>query len=87
MELEIPNPNGLPPEGPKHNQTPLDQPMPKPEIKITNPAIVAQMPGPKPLSLEAAEKVDKWVIARGLAQNTSQQEFFELSTRSSPLPL
>ncbi len=80
MELEIPNPNGLPPEGPKHNQTPLDQPMPKPEIKITNPAIVAQMPGPKPLSLEAAEKVKKWMIARGLAQNTSQQEFFELSS-------
>jgi hypothetical protein len=80
MELEIPNPNGLPPEGPKHNQTPLDQPMPKPEIKITNPAIVAQMPGPKPLSLEAAEKVKKWMNARGLAQNSSQQEFFELSS-------
>jgi len=74
MELEIPNPNGLPPEGPKHNQTPLEQPMPKPEIKITNPAILAQMPGSKPLSLEAAEEVRKWMIARGLAQNTSQQE-------------
>ncbi len=36
MKLEIPNPNGLPPEGPKHNQPPLEQPMPKPEIKITN---------------------------------------------------
>ena len=33
--------------------------MPKPEIKITNPDIVAQMPGPKPLSFEAAEEVDK----------------------------
>jgi hypothetical protein len=80
MELEIPNPNGLPLEGRKLNITPLGTPVPKPEIKITNPATVAQMPGPKPLSLEAAEKVKKWMNARGLAQNSSQQEFFELSS-------
>ena len=54
--------------------------MPKPEIKITNPAIAAQMPGPKPLSLEAAEEVTKWMKARGLAQNSLQQESFELSS-------
>jgi hypothetical protein len=64
MNLEIPNPNGLPLEGQKQNQTPLDQPMPKPEIKIKKPEIVAQMPGPMPLSLQAATEVDKWVAVR-----------------------
>jgi hypothetical protein len=81
MELEIPNQNGLQPgNGRKLNIPPLGTPVPKPEIKITNPAILAQMPGPKPLSLEAAEEVKKWMNARGLAQNTSQQESFELSS-------
>ena len=80
MNLEIPNPNGLPLEGQKQNQTPLDQPMPKPEIKITKPEIVAQMPGPMPLSLQAAGEVDKWVAMRVPVQNAVQQEFVELST-------
>jgi hypothetical protein len=80
MELEIPNPNGLPPEGPKHNQTPLDQPMPKPEIKITKPEIAAHMPSPMPLNLQAVTEVDNWVKARAPAQNSGQQEFVELST-------
>jgi hypothetical protein len=80
MRLEIPNPNGLPPEGPKHNQTPLDQPMPKPEIKITKPEIAAHMPGPMPLNLQAVTEVDNWVKARAPAQNSGQQEFVELST-------
>jgi hypothetical protein len=80
MELEIPNPNGLPPEGPKDNQPPLDQPMSKPEIKITKPEIAAYMPGPMPLNLQALTEVDNWVKARAPAQNSGQQEFVELST-------
>ena len=79
MNLEIPNPNGLPLEGQKQNQTPLDQPMPKPEIKITKPEIVSQMPGPMPLSLKLQLK---WTSGLQCVypQNAVQQEFVELST-------
>ncbi len=80
MELEIPNQTGLQPEGQKLNQTPLDQPAPKPEIKITNPQIVKDLTGPTPLSLEAMEAVDKWVKARAPGQNAAQPGMVELST-------
>jgi len=80
MKLEIPNPNGLPPEGPKQNPTPPGTPTPKPEIKTTKPEIAAPMPGPMPWNLQALTEVDNWVKARAPAQNSSQQEFVELST-------
>jgi hypothetical protein len=82
MEIEIPNKNGLTPEGLKQNQ---DQnisakAVPKPEVKITNPLSQAQMPGPTPLSIAAADAVDKWVKAHRLIQNPSQPGMVELST-------
>ena len=82
METPIPNQNGLPPQGLQQNQ---DQSMPakavpKPELKLTNPLSQAQMPGPKPLSLAAADAVDKWVKSLKLAQNPSQPGTVELST-------
>jgi hypothetical protein len=80
MKLEIPNPNGLPPEGPKQNPTPPGTPTPKPEIKTTKPEIAAPMPDPMPLNLQALTEVDNWVKARAPAQNSAQQEFVELST-------
>ena len=80
MKLEIPNPNGLPPEGPKQNPTPPGTPTPKPEIKTTKPEIAAPMPGPMPWNLQALTEVDNWVKARAPAQNSAQQEFVELST-------
>jgi hypothetical protein len=80
MKLEIPNPNGLPPEGPQQNPTPPGTPTPKPEIKTTKPEIAAPMPDPMPLNLQALTEVDNWVKARAPAQNSAQQEFVELST-------
>jgi hypothetical protein len=82
MEIEIPNQNGLPPQGLKQNQ---DQSIPakavpKPEVTITNPISKAQMPGPMPLSLAAAEEVDKWVQAHAPGQNSLQPGMVELST-------
>ena len=82
MEIEIPNPNGLPPQGQKqNNDQPLpDKALPKPEVTITNPIVKAQMPGPKPPSLAVADAVDKWVKAHKLIQNPSQPGMVELST-------
>ena len=82
MTIETPNPNGLPPEGMKqnHDQSLPAKAVPKPEVKITNPLSQAQMPGPKPLSLAAADAVDKWVKSLKLAQNPSQPGTVELST-------
>ena len=82
MQLEMQPNDGLQPEGQKQNN---DQPLPakavpKPEVTITNPLIKAQMPGPKPLSLAAADEVDKWVKAHRLIQNPSQPGMVELST-------
>lgn len=83
MEIEIPTPNGLPPQGLKQNQD-LNIPakaVPKPEVTITNPIIKAQMPGPMPSSLAAAEEVDKWVKAHAPGQNSLQPGMVELSTQ------
>jgi hypothetical protein len=82
MQLEMHPHDGLQPEGQKRNQ---DQPIPakatpKPEVTITNPLIKAQMPGPKPLSLAAADAVDRWVQGHKLIQNPSQPGTVELST-------
>jgi len=82
MRLEIEPPIGLQPEGQKHNQ---DQPIsgaaiPKPEVKIKHPLTAAQVPGPMPLSLAAADEVDKWVQARVPGQNSAHTDSVELST-------
>ena len=82
MQLEMQPHDGLQPEGQKQNN---DQPLPakavpKPEVTITNPLTKSQMPGPKPLSLAAADEVDKWVKAHRLIQNPSQPGMVELST-------
>jgi len=82
MQLEMQPHDGLQPEGQKQNN---DQPLPakavpKPEVTITNPLIKAQMPGPKPLSLAAADEVDKWVKAIAPSQNSLQPGMVELSS-------
>jgi len=82
MQLEMHPHDGLQPEGQKQNQ---DQSIPakavpKPEVTITNPLIKAQMPGPKPLSLAAADEVDKWVKAIAPSQNSLQPGMVELSS-------
>ena len=83
MQLEMQPNDGLQPEGQKQNQ---DQSIPakatpKPEVTITNPLIKAQMPGPMPFSVAAAEEVDKWVKAHALGQNSMCPDMVELSAQ------
>ena len=83
MQLEMQPNDGLQPEGQKLNQ---DQSIPakatpKPEVTITNPLIKAQMPGPMPLNMAAAEAVDKWVKAHAPGQNSMCPDMVELSAQ------
>ena len=83
MQLEMQPNDGLQPEGQKLNQ---DQSIPakatpKPEVTITNPLIKAQMPGPMPLNMAAAEAVDKWVKAHAPGQNSMCPDIVELSAQ------
>ncbi|MEI8289768.1 MAG: hypothetical protein WCH99_09865 [Verrucomicrobiota bacterium] len=83
MQLEMQPNDGLQPERQKHNQ---DQSIPakatlKPEVTITNPKILGQMPGPMPMSMAAADEVDKWVKTIAPGQNSLQPGMVELSTQ------